>query len=343
MIIDALGKIKEDHIFHMTDDTGMFQHCKYGVPDPTKGYTTDDNARALIMAVMLYHNKSEEKYLKLIYTYTSFLLNAQNDEGKFKNFMNYDRQFIEKEGSEDCFGRCLWALGYTVSDSKVPNNIKLTCKHMLTKALKNCAHIKFLRGKAYSIIGLQYIDDPKKYIRPLAESILEKYNHSKDEKWKWYEDDITYSNSILPWSMFVGYEILGEEKFLDCAEESLKFLENITFKNWYYKPVGCNGWLNRGEETAKYDEQPVEAAETSLTYITAYKLTNNIDYLNKAKQCHAWYKGENSKGKSLVDSENGGCYDGITENGMNLNEGAESLVSYFISSLALNEYIDMLS
>lgn len=339
MMIATLDKLKEDHIFHMTDDTGMFQHCKYGVPDPREGYTTDDNARALIMAVMLYCDKLEEKYLKLIYTYTSFLLNAQNNEGKFKNFMNYDRQFIEKEGSEDCFGRCLWALGYTASNSKVPNNIKLTCKHMIRKALKNCSNIKFLRGKAYSIIGLQYIDDSKKYIEPLAESILEEYNHHKDEEWKWYEDHITYSNSILPWSMFISYRALGKEKFLECAEESLSFLEKSTFKNWYYKPVGCNGWLEKGKEAAKYDEQPVEAAETALTYIAAYKLTKNVEYLNKAKQCHLWYKGENSKGKSLVDSENGGCYDGITEKGINLNEGSESLISYFISRLAIDEFI----
>jgi len=115
--------IKDDHIFRMTDDTGMLQHSKYSLPDPNHGYTTDDNARALIMALMLYKKYGEKKYLDLVYRYSSFLLNAQNEKGKFKNFMGYDRKWLEDEGSEDCFGRCLWAIGFALSGDFTPRGV----------------------------------------------------------------------------------------------------------------------------------------------------------------------------------------------------------------------------
>jgi len=117
--------IKDDHIFRMTDDTGMLQHSKYSLPDPNHGYTTDDNARALIMALMLYKKYGEKKYLDLVYRYSSFLLNAQNEKGKFKNFMGYDRKWLEDEGSEDCFGRCLWAIGFALSGDFTPEGLNM--------------------------------------------------------------------------------------------------------------------------------------------------------------------------------------------------------------------------
>ena len=146
-----------DYVFTLTDDVGIFQHSIYGIPDPRKGYTTDDNCRALILAVMLFEHFKEKKYLRLVCKYLSFILNAQNDNGKFKNFMNYNREFLEKEGSEDCFGRCLWALGRTISSPSIPENIKKTCQHMLNKILENWTKLDSPRAKAYSIVGLSYL------------------------------------------------------------------------------------------------------------------------------------------------------------------------------------------
>ncbi|MDF2857784.1 MAG: hypothetical protein K0Q87_3635, partial [Neobacillus sp.] len=130
------GNVLDDaHIFRMTDDTGMFQHTRYNVPDLDKGYTTDDNARALIMAVMLYENKRKSEYLVLIYRYLAFILYAQNENGHFRNFMTYNRQFTETQGSEECFGRCLWALGYTLASSVMPRGVKEACTSAVSRAL----------------------------------------------------------------------------------------------------------------------------------------------------------------------------------------------------------------
>lgn len=324
------------HIFRLTDDTGIMQHAKYGVPDPTKGYTTDDNARALIMAVMLFERYGEQRYLDLAYRYAAFMLNAQTATGKFKNFMTYARQFIEEEGSEDCFGRCIWALGRALGSDKLPPNIKQACRDMLAKALPNIPSLKWLRAKAYSLIGLGYLaDETKGLMASLAESLACQYERYRESEWRWFEDSLTYSNAILPWAMFVAYRYLQKPRYLEIAEESLAFLATVTFREEYFKPVGCNGWLVKGRPAAEFDEQPLEAGETVLAYLAAYNVTNNADYLTQARKAFAWYHGVNSQQLNLIDGESGGCYDGITENGLNLNQGAESIITYWIARLAL--------
>jgi len=331
--------LKDDHIFRMTDDTGMLQHSKFSIPDPRFGYTTDDNARALIMALMLYERYKDKKYLDLVYRYTSFLLNAQNEKGKFRNFMSFDRKWLEDEGSEDCFGRCIWALCFAVSNEYTPLGIKHCCAYMLEKAMPHISNLYAVRAKAYSIIGLAHLDgeEPKSLIYETARSLCRAYEENKDRDWKWFEDIVAYCNNVLPWSLISAYRITKERKFLDVAEESLEFLERVTFKNGYFKPVGCKGWFLKGESPAEYDEQTVEACEAVLTYCEAYEATGDKRYLQKAKRSHAWYEGANSKGIRLIDSETGGCYDGLTHDGVNLNMGAESLVSYIISYLKISD------
>ncbi|AGC67099.1 glycosyl transferase group 1 -like protein [Thermoclostridium stercorarium subsp. stercorarium DSM 8532] len=331
--------LKDDHIFRLTDDTGMLQHSRFAVPDPTFGYTTDDNARALIMALMLYEKYRSRKYLGLVYKYTSFLLNAQNENGKFRNFMSYERKWLEEEGSEDCFGRCIWAICYALSNEHTPKGVKYGLLHLLNKAMSNIPSLKSPRSKAYTIIGLARLEDKqaKNIVYGLARSLCEQYEAHRDGEWKWFENIVAYCNSIMPWSLMLAYKVTGERKFFDVARESLEFLEGVTFRYGYFKPVGCNGWYLKGGVPAEYDEQTVEACETALTYLDAYEITGNRDYLQKAKMCHAWYEGVNSKGLPLIDKESGACFDGLTEQGVNLNMGAESLVSYVISSLRISD------
>ena len=327
----------DTHIFRMTDDTGMLQHSKYTLPDPNFGYTTDDNARALIMALMLYERYKKKKYLDLVFRYAAFLLYAQNKYGRFRNFMGYDRKWLEEEGSEDCFGRCLWAIGYALSSKYTPNGIKSVLSNMLQKALPNVTSLHYLRAKAYSIIGLSYLDSPetRKLISEIAQSILCRYEACRDGEWKWFENIISYCNNVLPWSMIAAFRVTGEKKFLVAARETLEFLGKITFKDGFCRPVGCKGWLLKGELPAEFDEQTVEACEGVLTYLEAYEATGETEYLHKAQKCHEWYEGLNSKGISLIDEETGGCFDGLTRDGLNLNMGAESLVSYVISYLRI--------
>jgi len=336
--LSVSNDLNDRYVFRLTDDTGMFQHSKFGVPNPAYGYTTDDNARALIMSVLLYERYKKKEYLDLIYRYSSFLLYAQNAEGRFRNFMSYDRKWLEEEGSEDCFGRCIWALGFALSNKYTPHDVKCALKYLLDKALPNVSLLSHLRGKAYSIIGLACFDDmvTKQLISNMAESFCSQYDNYRDGEWKWFENTVTYCNGVLPWSLFAAYRATGDKRFCSVAEESLDFLEGLTFKSGYFKPVGCKGWLSKGASPAQYDEQPVEACETALAYMEAYTATGKEIYKEKAKECHLWYEGKNSKGIPLIDKNTGGCYDGLTDEGVNMNMGAESIVSYVISYLSIS-------
>lgn len=262
------------------------------------------------------------------------MLNAQNDNGKFKNFMNYNREFLEEEGSQDCFGRCLWALGRTVSSPVIPENIKRTCQYLINKILENWSKIDSPRAKAYSIVGLSYLkptEEIKNHIDTLATELTNQYTQYKDGEWHWFENSMTYGNAFFPWSLFRAYQILKKEDFLEIARESMDFLGEITLNNTFFKPIGCNGWLEKGKEAAKYDEQPIEACETLLAYTEYYEITKEEKYLDNAFKCFCWYMGNNSKKLSLIDEETGACYDGLNENGLNYNQGSESIISYGIA------------
>lgn len=333
-----------EYLFALSDDVGIFQHSIYGIPDLSKGYTTDDNSRGLILAVMLYERFGERKYLKLIYKYLAFMMYAQNDNGKFKNFMNFQRAFIEEEGSEDCFGRCLWALGRMISSSAIPDNIKKSGMHMINKAVEHWTNLSSPRAKAYAIVGLSYLADKSEvlpHIEQLAASLVEQYVCFKDDEWHWFENYMTYGNSFFPWSLLKAYQILGTDVLLKTARESMDFLGSITLKKDFFKPIGCNGWLMKGKEPAAYDEQPLEACETLLAYLNFYDVTKDKKYLENAEKCFCWYKGQNTKGVSLLDKDTGAVYDGLNENGLNLNQGSESLVSYGIAYMELSNYSNM--
>lgn len=331
----------DTHIFRMTDDTGMFQHAKFSLPNLTEGYTTDDNARALIMAVMLYEESKKASYLALVYRYLAFILHAQNESGGFRNFMTYGRQFTEKEGSEDCFGRCLWALGFTQASSTIPQGVKEACAEAISRALPNIQKLSEVRGQAYAMIGLGYIEGTQSDIllAGLAESLMISFEHNAvNEDWCWFENRLTYDNAVLPWALFVAYRCLGQPLLLHVAQKSLHFLDNVSFRDGFFRAVGCQGWLLRGSKPAQYDEQPLEASTATLAHLAAYEVTDDPAMLELAEQCFAWYMGKNSLSQCIIDEESGGCYDGITAKGFNLNQGAESIVGYCIANQALTKY-----
>ncbi|MCH3963178.1 MAG: glycosyltransferase [Clostridium sp.] len=340
----------------MTDDTGMIQHSSFTIPDPNSGYTTDDNARALIAAVMLYERYKSQKFLKLIFRYLSFLIYAQNKNGGFRNFMDYSRHFLEENGSEDCFGRCLWCLGFTINSEYLHNTIKYAPIEMIERALPNIDGIIHIRGKAYTLIGLCLIysflhnhdistdmfpsiskGKIENYIDKISDDIIDEFEKKSDRQWKWCEDELTYSNSIIPLSLLRSYTINKREKCFSTAMDSLNFLDNIYFKNGYFKPIGCRGWYKKGDPSpAEFDEQPVEACSTSLLYNEVYKITGTKEYKFKAELCYEWFTGNNSSGKPLVNKQTGGCYDGIMDSRINLNTGAESILAKIITQLIID-------
>lgn len=332
----------DSHIFHMTDDTGMFQHSQVSVPNLAKGYTTDDNARALIMAVMLYEQQQREKFLVLVYRYLAFVLYAQNEEGCFRNFMTYERRFTEREGSEECFGRCLWALGYMLASQAMPEGVKAVCADAIERAVPNISqHIRHIRGQAYVIIALDFIKSSRAHtmMNELAVQLAGAFEKcARDTAWRWFEDKLTYDNAVLPWAMFIAYRAKKQTRFLQIARDSLAFFDKMTFRDGFFRAVGCKGWWLRGKEPALYDEQPVEAAMSTLAHLAAFDVTGEQEMLSLAQKSFAWYAGENCLGKSMLDPDSGGCFDGITAHGVNRNQGAESIVGYVIAGLALAKY-----
>ncbi len=334
------SRFDDAHIFRMTDDTGMFQHTRYDVPDLAKGYTTDDNARALIMAVMLYETEPKPAYLTLIYRYLAFLLHAQTESGHFRNFMTYGRQFTEKQGSEECFGRCLWALGYTLASSLMPNGVKAACASAIRLALPQAALLQHLRGQAYALIGLDLISRTmsEECSGKIANAIAVCFEQcAADSEWRWFENSLTYDNALLPWAMFVAARRTGEPRFLTIAQQSLFFLDQDAFRDDFYRPVGCQGWWQRGAKPALYDQQPLEASMSTLAHLAAYDVTGEVSLLAAAKRSFAWYAGANSCDESMINPETGGCYDGIMAEGINRNQGAESIVGYCIAGLSLDK------
>lgn len=324
------------HIFRMTDDTGMYQHGKYNVPDPSQGYTTDDNARALIMAILLYEHTGEAAHLELVYRYLSFLLYAGSD-GWFRNFMDFRRNFIDREISQDCFGRCIWALGFTLSKKSVlPSGVVDAARFLLDGTSYHHHDLKHLRPKAYTLIGL--VMSGQKNCFPaaelLADDLMKQYGYCTCEGWNWFEDRLSYCNAVLPWSLLQYYEISGKNEYMDAGLKSLDFLLETTFDGGVFNPVGCNGWYEKNGRRAVYDQQPVEACETLLACMEAHRLTGSSVYLQRANQCKCWYTGHNIHGINMIDPESGGCFDGITPHGPNLNQGAESLISWFIAWLS---------
>ncbi len=336
-----------EHLERMTDDTGLLQHCKFSIPDRHHGYSADDNARALILSVLLYEETGSKEYLTLMSIYLAYLYHSQTKSGRFRNFMDYGHLFTEKVGSDDCFGRCIWAICRTAVSASIPESFRNICYEMILRAEKNIADLHYPRSVAYALIGYALLPKTAKreiMVSSMAKCLTGCFIRHVDEKWKWFENEMTYSNAVLPWALYSAASYTGSKDMFSVAGTSFEFLESLTIFPRYFKPIGCNGWLTKGDLPAEYDEQPLEACEMILALIARHDAYNmfegGTDDLQKQCQLrmekvYMWYHGTNSKGISLIDSQTGGCCDGITPTGLNLNQGAESIVSYGIATLAM--------
>ena len=344
-IVEKYPPIKLKHLRTLTDDFGIVQFAHLDKPDKFSGYTVDDNSRALIVSIL--HNKitksrTSKRFAKI---YLNFLEHAQDERGWFHNF-HYNEKIKGNEHSEDAFGRAMWALGYAISETKSPV-IKEKAKNLFDKAINLIEKIRFLRSKAFLILGLYYYSkkykkagnyDIKLLIKKLADSLVEAYKRESSKEWKWFEEKITYSNTKIPESLLLAYDLTKEKKYLEVAEESLQFLIKILFVNGKLYPIGEKGWYNRNGKRALFDQQPVDASACVQTFLTAYKITKNEEYLKKAIISFNWFLGKNHLNQVLYNEETGGCFDGLLEECINLNQGAESTLSYLLARLHMEEF-----
>jgi glycosyltransferase involved in cell wall biosynthesis len=319
------------HINRLTDDTGIIQHAKFGIPNLKEGYCLDDNARALLMVLMAYRQMKDMRALELSPIYLSYIHYLQNADGTFRNFLSFNRNFLDEIGSEDSFGRTIWALGYLLGNA--PNDAYYqTGKLLFFNASPNFEKIKSIRGIANTMIGISYYlksnpsdDSMTERLRNLANVLIKHYNENSASEWKWFESLLAYDNGILPLALLHSAEILNDQKITKAAIESMNFLTSHTLKDNYLSIIGNEKWYKKEEERSIFAQQPIEA----------YFVTKDKDFLNKLYTSFLWFLGENDLRMSLYDFETKGCCDGFESYGVNRNQGAESSLAYLISHLTV--------
>jgi glycosyltransferase involved in cell wall biosynthesis len=329
------------HINRLTDDTGIIQHAKFGIPNLKEGYCLDDNARALLMVLMAYRQMKDMRALELSPIYLSYIHYLQNADGTFRNFLSFNRNFLDEIGSEDSFGRTIWALGYLLGNA--PNDAYYqTGKLLFFNASPNFEKIKSIRGIANTMIGISYYlksnpsdDSMTERLRNLANVLIKHYNENSASEWKWFESLLAYDNGILPLALLHSAEILNDQKITKAAIESMNFLTSHTLKDNYLSIIGNEKWYKKEEERSIFAQQPIDAMAMVLMYHQAYFVTKDKDFLNKLYTSFLWFLGENDLRMSLYDFETKGCCDGFESYGVNRNQGAESSLAYLISHLTV--------
>ena len=335
--------LRLDGLKALTDETGIFQHTKYSTIARKEGYTTDDNARALISALRYYRIYKDPEAIRLSNTYLSFLLYMQRPDGCFHNLLGFDRGFKDDLGSEDCMGRALWASGYTLS-SDAPEGMKRVAKEILDGGLQSAHSFTSPRAWAFTILGLhnyyKAFPDDKNIIdimRAFSRRLIDLYRFEAMDGWHWFEPYLTYSNSRLPQALFAAHESVGEPSFLQVAQSSLDFLIETQLIEDMFIPIGTDGWYEKNGVRALYDQQPIEASCMVEAMIAAFDSTGDESYEKAAKIVFEWYHGRNTKGVVIYNPETSTCYDGITSEGLNRNQGSEATLSYYLAYLRLKE------
>ncbi|QEN08500.1 glycosyltransferase [Oceanispirochaeta crateris] len=330
-----------DHVIRMTDSTGILQHAKYIVPKFQDGYCLDDNARALLMTTMAYRQMKDPESLRLMLHYLSFIQYMQNDDGSFRNFLSYSRNYLDEIGSEDSFGRTIWALGTLIRFP--PNDVLFEqVRDLFQKGMVKFPDLNSIRGLANSIIGVsnwmhRFPTDEgmMNHLRSMTQKLEDYYTANSEEGWHWYEPLISYDNGILPYSLLCSYEITGREESKTIAFESIDFLSSIVLSEGNLSIVGSDGWYHKGGDAANFDQQPLNAMAVVLMFRQAYKVEKDPQYLDKMFRSFMWFLGDNDLHIPLYDFETKGCNDGLKPYGVNRNQGAESTLAYLISHISV--------
>lgn len=329
------------HINRLTDDTGIIQHAKFGIPNLKEGYCLDDNARALLMVLMAYRQMKDMRALELSPIYLSYIHYMQNPDGTFRNFLSFSRNFLDEVGSEDSFGRTIWALGYLLGNA--PNDAYYqTGRLVFFDAAPNFEKLKSIRGIANTMIGISYYlksnpsdDSMTERLRNMAFTLVKHYQENESEDWRWFESLLAYDNGILPLALLHSAEILNDERISKIAFLSMDFLTCHTLKENYLSIIGNEKWYKKKGERSVFAQQPIDAMAMVLMYHQAFHLSQDKDYLSKLYTSFLWFLGENDLRMSLYDFETKGCCDGFESYGVNRNQGAESSLAYLVSHLTV--------
>ncbi|HSA93671.1 MAG TPA: glycosyltransferase family 4 protein [Terriglobales bacterium] len=344
--LDRLPSIKLDHLYRMTDHTGLLQHAVFSVPNYREGYSTDDNARALIVAVLMEQlgMTAVSESARLGSCYLAFLWHAFNPAtGRFRNVLSYERQWHEAEGSEDSHGRALWGLGTVLGRSKSPG-LRGTAGRLFESAVPAMHAFRSPRAWAFAALGLQeYLDcfpGDRAALQTrdeLAHRLLDSYASSRSAGWNWFEDVLAYSNARLPQALLACASRTSDKVMLAAGLESLDWLVRMQRceTKGHFVPIGSQGFYREGGDKARFDQQPVEAGAAVSACLQAFRATGDDRWQKEAWSAFNWFLGDNDLQIVLYDSSTGGCRDGLHPDRANENQGAESTLSFLMALLEM--------
>jgi glycosyltransferase involved in cell wall biosynthesis len=332
-----------NHIQKMTTDFGIIQFSKIAIPDMHSGYTLDDNARALIAICQHYELNQNPKDLQLIERYIQFIAYCLQPDGRFLNYVNEQKEFTSQnyyENLEDSNGRALWALGYVISLKEImPVHFSIEAENVFQQAIPHLDKIHSTRSMAFIIKGLYYQNRTENMalLKTIANKLVQMYRHEKSINWDWFESYLTYGNSVIPEAMLCAYSRTQDLEYKKIAIESFDFLISKIFIAGELKVISNKGWLVKGEkvETVIGGEQPIDVAYTVVALEKFYFYFKKEEYKEKAIIAFNWFLGANHLRQIIYNPCTGGCYDGLEEHNVNLNQGAESTVSYLLGRLSI--------
>jgi len=348
--LDQVPDLNLKHVNALTDDTGMLQHAIFTIPNRAEGYTTDDNARALIFTILLAQSSQDGSANAQSATtdfscrYLSFLEHAFDPaKGRFRNFLGYDRRWHDAEGSEDCHGRALWSLG-TVLGRSPDRGLRYAAGRLLEFSLPAALEFSSPRAWAYTLLGIQqYLNsypgdrDAQKVRSVLSRRLLEMYESIRRPDWKWFEDVVAYGNARLPQALLVVGSACSDDRMVSAGLDALDWLVKTQHCeiNDHFVPIGSQGFYRQGGEKARFDQQPIEAAGAVSACLEAYRITGDNRWRDQAWSAFNWFLGDNDLQLPLHDSITGGCRDGLHPDRANENQGAESTLSFLMALLEM--------
>jgi len=334
----AAPAMQTDHFLSMCDDTGLLQHAVHSVPDRLHGYCVDDNARALLLACAL--NAPGERPLTepLTARFAAFVQHAWNpDVGRFRNFMGYNRTWLEEQGSEDSHGRTLWALGQCARSDASASRRRWAAA-LFAEALPIVKSFHSPRAAAFTLLGLDaycaVIPDDRRardMRRILADRLMSGLESVETPDWHWFEESLAYDNARLPQALIVTGIATRNRGYIDAGLRSLRWLmTQQTAPMGHFQPVGTASFGEHRKLPHAFDQQPVEATATIAACLTALRAEDNKEWKTEATRVFGWFLGSNDLSIALVDTETGSCRDGLHPDRANENRGGESVVCYLL-------------
>ena len=339
-----LPGLRLDHLARMTDSTGIFQHAIFSVPNFSQGYCTDDNARAFILAVLLDELEEGPKRMRtLATTYAAFLNLAFDPKTKrFHNHLSFDRRWLDEQGSEDCHARALWALGLGVGRSPY-RSFQTMAGQLFAQALPAVTDFTSPRAQAFSLIGIH------EYLRRLSGDrlvnqtrelltvrLMALFDKAAQPDWRWFEEELSYDNAKLAHALILSGRASGQPEVFERGLQALRWLAEVqTSEHGHFRPIGSNGFYQRGGTRANFDQQPIEAQAMVSACLEAYRATSELWWYEQAQRAFDWFLGWNDLGLELYAPNTGGCRDALHVDRVNGNQGAESTLAFLLSQAEL--------